>query len=164
MPADRSASIAICLPGIASRLNRAATSAMRPEPLVMTMKFTTSRIANMIRPITYVAAHQEAAERGDHVPGRKRAFIAVRQDQAGDRHVQRQAKQSGEQQQRREGGEIERAVEEQRDHQHQHRRGDRKRQTKVQQDGGQGQYQDGQQGHDAKGEADIAARRVADGL
>ena len=47
-----SASIAICLPGIASRLKRAATSAMRPEPLVMTMKFTTSRIANRIRPIT----------------------------------------------------------------------------------------------------------------
>src|ERR1700735_2409318 len=44
MPDERSASIAICLPGIASRLNRAATSAIRPEPLVMTMKFTTSKI------------------------------------------------------------------------------------------------------------------------
>ena len=52
MPDERSASIAICLPGIASRLNRAATSAMRPEPLVMTMKFTTSRIEKMISPIT----------------------------------------------------------------------------------------------------------------
>ena len=52
MPADISASIAICLPGIESRLNRAATSAMRPEPLVMTMKFTTSRMENRISPIT----------------------------------------------------------------------------------------------------------------
>ena len=31
-PEERSASIAICLPGMASRLNRAATSAIRPEP------------------------------------------------------------------------------------------------------------------------------------
>ena len=52
LPADSSLSIAICLPGMASRLNRAATSAMRPEPLVMTMKFTTRRMANRIRPIT----------------------------------------------------------------------------------------------------------------
>ena len=45
MPADRSASIAICLPGMASRVKRAATSAMRPEPAVMTLKFTIVRIA-----------------------------------------------------------------------------------------------------------------------
>jgi len=51
-PADRSASIAICLPGIASNEKRAATSAMRPEPLVITMKFTITRIANTITPIT----------------------------------------------------------------------------------------------------------------
>jgi hypothetical protein len=37
-PAERSASIAICLPGIASRAKRAPTSAMRPAPFVMTMK------------------------------------------------------------------------------------------------------------------------------
>ena len=51
-PEERSASIAICLPGMASRLKRAATSAMRPEPLVMTMKFTTRRMAKSITPIT----------------------------------------------------------------------------------------------------------------
>ena len=44
--------MAICLPGIASRLKRAATSAIRPDPLVMTMKFTTSKIANKINPMT----------------------------------------------------------------------------------------------------------------
>ncbi len=44
--------MAICLPGMASRLKRAATSAMRPEPLVITMKLTTSRMANRITPIT----------------------------------------------------------------------------------------------------------------
>ena len=51
-----SASIAICLPGIESRLNRAATSAMRPEPLVMTMKFTTNRMQNSMRPIATLSA------------------------------------------------------------------------------------------------------------
>ncbi len=51
-PAERSASIAICLPGIESNWKRAATSAMRPEPLVMTTKFTITRIANTIIPIT----------------------------------------------------------------------------------------------------------------
>ena len=51
-PAERSASIAICLPGMASRLKRAATSAMRPEPLVMTTKFTITRIVNTMIPMT----------------------------------------------------------------------------------------------------------------
>jgi hypothetical protein len=51
-PEERSASIAICLPGIESRVKRAATSAIRPEPLVITTKFTMTRIANTISPIT----------------------------------------------------------------------------------------------------------------
>ncbi len=51
-PAERSASTAICLPGIASKVKRAATSAMRPAPLVMTMKFTITRIAKMMMPMT----------------------------------------------------------------------------------------------------------------
>ena len=36
IPAFRSASIAICLPGMASNVNRAATSEMRVAPLVIT--------------------------------------------------------------------------------------------------------------------------------
>ena len=51
-PAERSASTAICLPGMASRLKRAETSAMRPEPLVMTMKFTMIRMPKTMIPIT----------------------------------------------------------------------------------------------------------------
>ncbi len=50
-PDDKSASIAICLPGMASRVKRAATSAIRPEPLVITTKFTITRIAKTIIPI-----------------------------------------------------------------------------------------------------------------
>jgi hypothetical protein len=52
MPALRSASIAICLPGMASKWKRAATSAIRPEPLVMTTKFTITRMVNTMMPMT----------------------------------------------------------------------------------------------------------------
>ena len=51
-PALRSASIAICLPGIASSVKRAATSATRPAPLVMTMNWMTKRMRKMTRPTT----------------------------------------------------------------------------------------------------------------
>ena len=50
MPAFRSASIAICLPGIASRVKRAATSATRPAPFVITMNWITIKIVKMTRP------------------------------------------------------------------------------------------------------------------
>ena len=48
----RSASIAICFPGIASSVNRAETSATRSDPLVMTMKLTMTRITNTMKPTT----------------------------------------------------------------------------------------------------------------
>ena len=51
-PAFRSASIAICLPGIASSVKRAATSATRPAPLVITTNWMTTRIMNTTRPTT----------------------------------------------------------------------------------------------------------------
>ncbi len=49
-PAFRSASTAICLPGMASSVKRAETSAMRSAPLVTTTKLITTRMANTIRP------------------------------------------------------------------------------------------------------------------
>ncbi len=44
--------MAICLPGMASRVNRAATSLMRSAPLVMTMNWMMTRIRKMTRPTT----------------------------------------------------------------------------------------------------------------
>ena len=49
-PEERSASTAICLPGMASRVKRAATSATRPAPLVITMKLITAMMRNITRP------------------------------------------------------------------------------------------------------------------
>ena len=51
-PADRSASIAICLPGMASRVKRAPTSAMRVAPLVMTKKLMVTRMRKTMMPMT----------------------------------------------------------------------------------------------------------------
>ena len=51
-PAFRSASIAICLPGIASRVKRAATSATRPAPFVMTTNWMTTRMKKTTSPTT----------------------------------------------------------------------------------------------------------------
>ena len=40
----------ICLPGMASKVNRALTSETRPAPLVTTKKFTIIRITKMMKP------------------------------------------------------------------------------------------------------------------
>ena len=44
--------MAICLPGMASRVKRAPTSATRSAPLVMTTNWMTTRIRKMTRPTT----------------------------------------------------------------------------------------------------------------
>jgi hypothetical protein len=51
-PARTSASMLICLPGIASSAKRAATSATRSEPLAMTMNCTIAMIRNTTPPTT----------------------------------------------------------------------------------------------------------------
>ena len=49
-PAFKSASIDICLPGIASKVKRAFTSDTRPAPLVTTMKLMIIRIEKIMKP------------------------------------------------------------------------------------------------------------------
>ena len=51
-PLFKSASIAICFPGMASRVNLAATSATRSEPLVITINCTSTMIRKITNPIT----------------------------------------------------------------------------------------------------------------
>jgi hypothetical protein len=50
IPAFRSASMAICRPGMASRVKRALTSEMRPAPLVMTTKLMITSTMNTTMP------------------------------------------------------------------------------------------------------------------
>ena len=51
IPAFKSASIAICLPGIPSSTKRAPTSAIRPAPLVITIKLMITRMINTTIPM-----------------------------------------------------------------------------------------------------------------
>ena len=107
-PAFRSASIAICLPGIASSVNRAVTSAIRPAPLVMTTKLITSRIVNTTMPTAKLPPTRKLAERLDHLAGGVGAGVTVQQHGPRRRDVERQAQQRGQQQHRREHREVER--------------------------------------------------------
>ena len=120
-PADRSASIAICLPGMASRVKRAATSAMRPEPLVMTTKFTITRMAKTITPMTKLPPIMKLPKASMTWPAAVGALVAVAEDQARRGEVERQPQQRRDQQHRREGGEFQRLLDEQRRHQDQDR-------------------------------------------
>ena len=107
-PAFRSASMAICLPGMASSVKRAPTSAMRSAPLVTTMKLMTTRIANTIRPTAKLPPIRKWPKASITLPGRARAGVAFQQHHAGGGHVERQAQQRGHQQHGREGREVQR--------------------------------------------------------
>ena len=162
-PAERSASIAICLPGMASRLKRAATSAMRPEPLVMTTKFTMIEDREHDDADHEVAAHHEVAERLDDVTGGGGALVPARQDQPRRGEVEREPQHGRDQQHGRESGEFQRRMDEQRRHQDQHREDDRDRQREVEQHRRQRQDQDHQDGQHAERQREVAALgQVAD--
>jgi hypothetical protein len=127
----------------------------------MTMKFTTKQDREQDQPDHDVAAHQEPAERGDDMPGRGGALVAMREDQPRGRDVQRKAQQRRQQQERRERREVERPLQEQRHHQHEHGGGDGQRQPEIEDQRRQRQDEHGQQRDDAEREADVAARREA---
>ena len=81
-----------------------------------------------------VAGHHQACETGDDAAGRIVALMAMRQDHARRRDVQRQPHHRRDQQNGRERREIERLLDPQRDHQDQHREGDREGQSHVDQE------------------------------
>ena len=158
-PAFISASMAICLPGMASRLKRAATSAIRPEPLVMTMKFTTRRMAKRIRPMTTSppmrkppkAATTWPAASGPSLPWlRMRRVVATlsesRNSVVSRRSCGKLVKSRG--RSRKKGN-----------HQDKDRGGDGERETEIEQHGGERQDQQRQQAEDCECQPDIGARR-----
>ena len=90
----------ICLPGIASSVKRAPTSATRSEPFAITMNCTIVMIRKTTHADHEIAADHELAEGVDDVARRPHAAgSSLRR-----RDVQRQAEQRREQQQRRERG------------------------------------------------------------
>ena len=147
-PAFRSASIAICLPGIASRVKRAPTSAMRSAPLVTTMKLMTTRIANTIRPTAKLPPIRKWPNDSITVPAAPGAGVALEQHHAGRGDVERQPQQRGQQQHRREGGEVERPHHVGRDHHHHQRHRDVEGEQQVERERRQRQHHHRQDHHD----------------
>ena len=127
-PARSSASIDICLPGIASSVKRAATSATRSEPFAMTMNWTIVRIRNTTAPTTRLPATTKLPNARMTSPR-----VGVQQDEARRRHLQRQPEQRRQQQQRREGGDLQRVADVDRDQQQDHGDGDVDRDQQVEQ-------------------------------
>ena len=104
-PARRSASMDICLPGMASRVKRAATSATRSEPLEMTMKFTITRMTKITAPTTKLPRTTKLPNATTTSPG-----SPVEQDEARRRDGERQPVHRGDEQQRREDRQLQRAA------------------------------------------------------
>ena len=104
-----------------------------------------------------ITAHDQLGKTANDVARRVRAFIAVRQDHARGGDVERQPEHRGDEQDGREGREVERPLDPQRDHEDQHRNGDGKRQPDVDDEGGNRQKQDRQDGDDAEREAHVPA-------
>ena len=67
----------ICLPGMASRVKRAATSATRSAPLAMTMNWMMVRMRKTTAPTTKLPPHHELAEGVDDLAG-----VGLQQDEA----------------------------------------------------------------------------------
>ncbi len=102
-----------------------------------------------------VAAHDEFCEAADDMAGGVGALVSLREDHARRRDVQRQAQHGGDQQHGREGGEVERPVDPQRDEEDQDREGQRERQAHVDHEGRDRQEQDDEDHRHADRQADI---------
>jgi hypothetical protein len=124
--------MAICLPGMASSVKRAATSATRPAPLVMTTKLMITRIVKHHQADGIVAADQEMPEGFDDLPGGAGPGMPFEQDDARRGDVERQAQQGRDQQHGREDGEIERLHHAHGDQHDDHRNGDIEGEEEIQ--------------------------------
>ncbi len=108
-PAFRSASIAICLPGMPSKANRAATSLMRRGTLGDDQKLNRDQDREDRKADEELPAGDELAERLNHVAGGGRAVLGpAREDQPRRRDVQHQPRQRRSEQNRRKHAEVER--------------------------------------------------------
>ena len=150
-PERRSESIDSCLPGIASSVKRAPTSATRSAPLAMTRNCTRVMIRNTTRPDDEVAAGDHLAEGVDDVPG-----VPVQEDHARGRHRQREPEQRADQEDAREGGELQRGADVDA-HQHEHQAdGDVDRDERVDHQPRQRQDHQRDDSDDQRGEHDVA--------
>ncbi len=132
-PAERSASIAICFPGIEFEVKACghlgdAARALRDNDEIHDHQNGEDDDAD-----DEVAAHDELAERLDDVAGSVGTLVPARQDQPRRGEVEGEPQHGGDQQHGRERGEFERRLDEQRRHQDQHRERDRDGEREIEQ-------------------------------
>ena len=156
-PAERSASIAICLPGIEFELEAGGDFGDTARTLGDDDEVHDHQDREHDDADHEITGHHEVAERLDDVAGGRRALMALRQDQPGRGHVQRQPQHGRDQEDGRKRREFQRRLDEQRGHQDQDRDRDRDRQEQVQHDRGQRQDQHHQDGENAERQRQIAA-------
>ena len=120
----RSASIAICLPGIAVQGKARADLGDAAGALGDHHEIDDRQDREHHDADRVVAADHELTEGLDHVPGGSGALMAVQQHHARRGDVERQAQQGREQQHGREDAEIERPGDVDHRHHHQHRQRD----------------------------------------
>ena len=110
-----------------------------------------------------VAAHDKMREAADDVAGRGRPLGAAGENEPCGRDVEREPQDGRDQQNRREGGELERLLDPKAHHQDQHRERDRERQAKVDHRGRNRKKEEAQDKNDADGEADVLAAAARGG-
>ncbi len=140
-PAERSASIAICLPGMASRGKACADLGDARRTLGDHEEVHRDQDDEHDRTDHEVAAHHKVGEARDNVPGCRVALVAVRQNKTRRGDVERQTQYRRDQQDGRKGGEVERTLYPQRHHQNENGQRDGEGETDVDERRRQGQEQ-----------------------
>ena len=107
-----------------------------------------------------IAAHHEVTERLDDVTGSIRALVAMAQDQARRRQIERETQHGRNQQHGREGGELKRLLDKQRGHQDEDRQDDREGEKQIKRPGRQWDDEDNEDRQDADGEHQVAALEI----
>ena len=151
-PAAMSLSMASCLPGMPSSAKRAPTSAMRPAPLVMTMKLTMSSTPKTTRPRKTEPPMMNMAKPSITWPGRLGAGVALADDELGRGDVEREPQHQRGEEDRREGGEVERPLDEERDGEDEDGDGEGGREPEVEDPGRHRQDHHGDDRHERHGE------------
>ncbi len=161
-PAFRSASIAICLPGIASKVKRALTSEMRPEPFVTTTKLMMVRMTNTTTPTAKLPPMTNSPKDWMTLARRARAAVSVQQHDAGRGDVEGKAQQRRKQEHRRKYAELDRAG----DVEHRHDDDDRERDVEseehIERERRQRQHDHREHGEHPDRHADAGAHHLAE--
>src|SRR5271155_2938606 len=159
-PAERSASIAICFPGMASRVKTRADLGDAGRALGDDQEVDRHQDEKDDDADDEIAAHHQLGETADDIARRRQALFAAREDEPGGRNVERESEDRRHQEHGREGRELERLMDPQSHHQDQNGERNREREAEVDHERRDGQEEQAQDKDDADGEGDVLAAAV----